>query len=120
MARMFLAECCWPGVSVADVAETLARAEALHNEENGVAPVRLVDSLLIPEDEIVLSIFEGPSAGAVHAAAQQIELPCDRVVETIWLTARRDNPIPRGRRRPPVTGWWTATARGKRTRGANS
>jgi hypothetical protein len=69
-------ECYWPGVSERLVTETLARGAAM-------ATVRHLDSVLIPADEIVLSLFEGPSAEAVLSATRRAGLPSERVVESV-------------------------------------
>jgi hypothetical protein len=79
MTQTYLVECYWPGVSERQVTETLARSAVLPAD----VAVRHLDSVLIPADEIVLSLFEGPSAEAVLAATRQVGLPSERVVESV-------------------------------------
>ncbi len=42
-------------------------------------PVRFVRSILVPDDETCLLLYEAASADAVHAAAQRAEMPFERV-----------------------------------------
>ena len=81
-ARSFIAECFWPGVSEAEVAALDSRAAASAGwlTEAG-DPVRFLGSILIREDEVVLCQFEG-AADAVRRAAEQAEIPFERIVET--------------------------------------
>jgi len=81
MTCTYLVECYWPGVSERQVAETLARGAALDAEVG----VRHLESVLIPADEIVLSLFEGPSAEAVLSATRRVGLPSERIVESVRM-----------------------------------
>jgi hypothetical protein len=78
MAQTYLVECYWPGVEIDAVQAALARAGAERE-------VQCVDSILIPEDEIVLCVFEGPSANAVRDASLRSGLPSERVTPSIQL-----------------------------------
>jgi hypothetical protein len=80
MARTYLVECYWPGVSEALLAESMdvaARADG----------VRHLESLLIPADEIVLAVFEASSTESVGEATRAAALPCERVIEIVRLAA---------------------------------
>jgi uncharacterized protein DUF4242 len=79
MADTYLVECYWPGVDPHDVAEALDRAAS---EEQ----VQCLDSILVPEDEIVLCLFVGPSADAVRDASRRSGLPSERVTRSIRMT----------------------------------
>lgn len=74
----YLVECYWPGVAAGDVAAALARATR-------EVEVHCLDSILVPEDEIVLCIFEGPSAEAVRDASRRSGLPSERVTRSIQV-----------------------------------
>jgi Nickel responsive protein SCO4226-like len=78
VSRTYLVECYWPGVDAGAVEAALARADA---EED----VQCVDTILVPEDEIVLCLFKGPSAQAVRAATLRSGLPSERVTPSIRL-----------------------------------
>jgi hypothetical protein len=78
----FVAECFWTGVRADDLSALDQRAE---RSAAGLAgegeQVRYLGSLLVREDEVVLCFFEGSAAG-VRRAAEQAEIPFDRIVET--------------------------------------
>jgi uncharacterized protein DUF4242 len=78
MANTYLVECYWPGVEADVVQAALARARA-------EGEVQCVDSILVPEDEIVLCVFEGPSADAVRDASLRSGFPSERVTPSIQL-----------------------------------
>jgi hypothetical protein len=82
VTQTFFVECYWPGVSEHDVASAVER---LPNEES----VSLLESILVPDDEIVLCVFEGPSAEAVRASACSCGLPAERIVDCVQLPVRR-------------------------------
>ena len=79
----FVAECFWTGVRADDLSALDQRAE---RSTAGLAgegeQVRYLGSLLVREDEVVLCFFEG-SAASVRKAAEQAEIPFDRILETI-------------------------------------
>jgi Protein of unknown function (DUF4242) len=78
----FVAECFWTGVSGDDLPALDQRAQ---KSAAGLASegeqVRYLGSLLVREDEVVLCFFEG-SAASVRRAAEQAEIPFDRILET--------------------------------------
>jgi hypothetical protein len=80
----YFVECYWPGVKAHDVA---AAVERHSGEPSGQEPVALLESILVPVDEIVLCIFEGPSAEAVGASARSCGLPAERIVDCVQLQA---------------------------------
>ena len=94
--QTYLVECYWPGVSEPQLLDAIAHtgSEGDTVTDDGV---RLVDSVLIPTDEIVLCVFEGSSEGAVRAAAQRAGLPAERVVESVRVSPGSKRP--RSRRR---------------------
>lgn len=77
MPRTYLVECYWPGVTEADLAAALARPE-----DEGA---HCLESILVPEDEIVLCVYEGPSEEAVRQASRRSGLPSERITESIRL-----------------------------------
>ena len=82
MTQTYLVECFWPGVSerrVARAVEQLACTGAPDGE------VVWVDSILVPEDEIVLCVFAGRSADAVRASANRAGLPAERIVTCVQV-----------------------------------
>lgn len=83
-AVLYAAKCYWPGVSQADV-ESVGRrlAEPRRNRE-----VAYRGSLLFSEDELVLCLFEGSSRAAVKRISERAGIPCERVMDSVWLQAR--------------------------------
>jgi Protein of unknown function (DUF4242) len=82
MGDTYLVECYWPGVAPRDVAAALERAAAEQD-------VRCLDSILMPEDEIVLCLFAGPSAETVRDATRRAGLPAEQVTRTIRIEPLR-------------------------------
>jgi non-ribosomal peptide synthetase component F len=77
----YLTECFWPGVGAAELRELDERARAAAADITAAGqPVQYLGSLLMREDEVVLCLFAG-SPDAVRAAAEQAEVPFDRIVE---------------------------------------
>ena len=56
-------------------------------EMNGEGvPIRDIGCTLIPGEEVVFSVYEGPSAGAVRQLNEQAGIPVSRIVEAIAVT----------------------------------
>ncbi len=79
-AAQHLAECFWPGVTEGDrrLLDERARASAaaLSSSEE---PVHYLGSILIPQDEVVLCLFDGSQA-AVQRAAERARIPFERIL----------------------------------------
>ena len=86
MAQTYLVECLWPGVSEELLAETARAATA----ESGVDEVSCLETILVPQDEIVFCLFAGPSAERVGDVARHAGLPVERVSESV-RTTREEN-----------------------------
>jgi uncharacterized protein DUF4242 len=72
-----IAECLLPGITSA-IAEELGeqvKAELARSR----SPVTFIGSLLMPEDEVLLCLFAGPSA-EVRTISEQAGLPFERIV----------------------------------------
>jgi hypothetical protein len=48
-------------------------------------PVREISCTLIPGEEVVFSVYEGPSAAAVRQLNERARIPISRVVEAIAM-----------------------------------
>jgi hypothetical protein len=84
MARTFLVECYWPGVTEPEHAAAAARAEAVARElRSGGLLIDFLDTLLVPRDEIAFFRFAAPSRKQVELASARALLPFDRVVEYV-------------------------------------
>jgi hypothetical protein len=88
---LYAAKCYWPGVTQADleqVAERAARA-GLGSGRDGVA---YLGSLLFAADDLVLCLFHGPSRAAVIQVSDRLGIPCERLIDSLWLGPRRSRP----------------------------
>jgi hypothetical protein len=89
---LYAAKCYWPGVTRSRLEQVSVRAaESL--PEPGLPEVTYRGSLLFSADELVLCLFEGPSAVAVKQASEQVGIPCERVMGSVWLRPQ-DSRIP--------------------------
>jgi hypothetical protein len=76
----FIAECFWAGVSEDAVRELDQRIRATVAEMSSAdGHVRYSGSLLMPTDEVVLFLFEGPE-DQVRTAAERAAVPFDRIL----------------------------------------
>lgn len=83
MTPTYLVECYWPGADEAQLAATAARADLAARDLSGDGGrVAYLRSILVPEDEIVLCLFEADSAELVREASARAELPFERIVAT--------------------------------------
>ena len=79
---LYTAKCFWPGVRETDI----DRLEPISASTNGVT---YAGALLFPEDELVLCFFESTSRAAVRRASEQAGIPCERVMQAVWLPSTR-------------------------------
>jgi len=73
---LYTAKCFWPGVAEEDVRLAAARASGLKG------------ALYLPADELLLCLFEAESAALVKRESERAGLPCERVIETVWIHSR--------------------------------
>jgi hypothetical protein len=82
----YIVERYWPGVTEERLAQAIVRSKeviALMNQEG--TPIRYLRSTLVPGDEVVFSLYEGPSAEAIREANERAQIHFDRIVEAIDL-----------------------------------
>ena len=80
----FLAECYWPGVTEAALAEVLGRARTAAEElrrEGRV--VTLAGSWLVPADEVAFLIVDAETLDEAHAMSERAGVPFERIVEAV-------------------------------------
>jgi hypothetical protein len=77
---LYAAKCFWPGVTEDELRAAAARA----GSETGQRPA-FRGALFLPHDELVLCLFEASSGTAVKRASEQAGMPCERVIETVWV-----------------------------------
>jgi hypothetical protein len=88
---LYAANCYWPGVSQSEVERVAFRAAQARCEPDH-ADVRYRGSLLFASDDLVLCLFEGPSRTAVKRASERVGIPCERVMDSVWLDPDRSSP----------------------------
>ncbi len=82
-AVLYTAKCFWPGVAEEDLRHAAARAE-----NRNASGVLFTGALYLPADELVLCLFEAASPAAVKTASERAGMPCERVIETVWVSPR--------------------------------
>jgi hypothetical protein len=88
---LYAAKCYWPGVDRTKLEQVAARA-AEATSEPGTRDVSYRGALLFSEDDLVLCLFEAPSRTAVKRASDLAGIPCERVMNSVWLTPHRTAP----------------------------
>jgi hypothetical protein len=81
-AVLYTAKCFWPGVTEDELRTAASRAEtggATH------ADTAFRGALYLPHDSVVLCLFESPSRGSVKHASEDAGMPCERVIESVWV-----------------------------------
>ena len=85
---LYAAKCYWPGVDQRELRRVTARALRAYGRPAREGAVAYVGSLLFADDELVLCLFDGPSRAAVKRASNRAGIPCERVMDSVWLDAR--------------------------------
>jgi hypothetical protein len=87
---LYAAKCYWPGVTQTEVEEAAARA-AEASSPLAQREVAYLGSLLFSDDELVLCLFDGPTRAAVKRATERAGMPCERLMDSVWLKPDRVN-----------------------------
>jgi hypothetical protein len=83
----FLVERYWPGVTRELIIEAIERSRRVMAEMSAEgAHVRDVSCTFIPGEEVVFSVYEGPSAAAVRRLNERAGIPVSRIVEAIRIS----------------------------------
>jgi uncharacterized protein DUF4242 len=84
-AVLYTAKCFWPGIT-----EKKLRLSADHAASGeSAAHARFRGALYLPSDELVLCLFDAGTREQVKQASEQAGLPCERIIETVWLPPGR-------------------------------
>jgi hypothetical protein len=79
---LYTAKCFWPGVTEGELRLAAGRAGG----ETGAPPdAAFRGALYLPGDELVLCLFDSSSRAAVKGASERAGMPCERVIETVWV-----------------------------------
>jgi uncharacterized protein DUF4242 len=81
---LYTAKCYWPGVTEDEVrlASTHARHDSAERRDTAYR-----GTLYLPVDEVALCLFEASSREAVKQSSERSGMPCERVIETVWIAA---------------------------------
>jgi len=90
---LYAAKCYWPGVTKGDVERVAARA-GLAGLASGSDTVTYLGSLLFAGDDLVLCLFQGPSRAAVIRASDRLGIPCERLMDSLWLGPDQSSQAP--------------------------
>jgi Protein of unknown function (DUF4242) len=83
----YLVERYWPGVTSELLLDALNRGRRVMGQMHAEGTdVRDISCILIPGEEVVFSMYEGPSAAAVRQLNERADIPVSRIVEAIAVT----------------------------------
>jgi Nickel responsive protein SCO4226-like len=78
---LYAAKCYWPGVTERELEQVADRA----GRTPAARDVAYLGALLFIADDLVLCLFEASSRAAVTRASEQLGIPCERVMDPVWL-----------------------------------
>jgi hypothetical protein len=82
---LYTAKCFWPGVTEDELRVAAARVGGETGKQR--PPARFRGALYLPRDELVLCLFESTSRASVKRASECAGMPCERVIDTVWVAA---------------------------------
>lgn len=86
----YLVERYWPEVTSERLLEALERGRWVMEQMTGEGtPIRDVSCTLVPAEEVVFSVYDGPSEAAVRQFNERADIPVSRIVEAIVVTGGR-------------------------------
>src|SRR6266568_6900609 len=95
----YLVERYWPGVTSELLLEAADRARHVIAEMTREGTrIRDVSCILIPAEEVVFSVYEGPSAAAVRELSERAGIPVSRIVDAIAISGAGQTALPERRR----------------------
>jgi hypothetical protein len=84
----YLVERYWPGVTMERLLEAIERGRRVMEQMSGQGTyIRDISCTLIPGEEVVFSVYEGPSAVEVRELNERADIPVSRIVEAIVVTS---------------------------------
>jgi hypothetical protein len=79
---LYTAKCFWPGVTEDELRFAATRAESQTGKR---LQAIFQGALYLPGDELVLCLFDSSSRAAVKRASERAGIPCERVIDTVWV-----------------------------------
>jgi hypothetical protein len=84
---LYLVERYWPGVTAGLLRQALERCRQVIEEMKGQGTdIRDISCTLIPGEEVVFSLYEGPSALVIRQLNERADVPVSRIVEAIEVS----------------------------------
>jgi hypothetical protein len=84
---MYLVERYWPGVTAGLLRQGLERCRQVIEEMRGQGTdIRDISCTLIPGEEVVFSLYEGPSAQVIRQLNERADVPVSRIVQAIEIS----------------------------------
>jgi hypothetical protein len=83
----YVVECYWPTISEHEAKAALA---GIARSQEGISPTERVwplGCILVPSDGLALFLIAGPSAEVIRKVGEVVQLPFDRIVESISIAA---------------------------------
>jgi hypothetical protein len=86
----YLVERYWPGVTIERLLDALRRSRQVMSGEG--TRLRHITTTLIPGEEVVLSVYEGPSVAAVVQLNERADMLVSRIVDAIAVIGDQEAP----------------------------
>jgi hypothetical protein len=84
----YLVERYWPGVTSERLREALKRGRRVIEEMSAEGTrVREISCILVPGEEVVFTVYEGPSSLSVRHLNERAGIPVSRIVDATVVTA---------------------------------
>jgi hypothetical protein len=84
---LYTAKCFWPGAGEDEIRLAASRA----SRETAQDHASFRGALYLPADELVLCLFEAMSPSSVKSRSESAGMPCERVIETVWIGPRQES-----------------------------
>ena len=91
---LYTAKCFWPGAGEDEIRLAASRASRQAVQHHAV----FRGALYLPADELVLCVFEAISPSSVKSESESAGMPCERVIETVWIGPEREGESERRRK----------------------
>jgi len=78
---LYTAKCFWPGVTEGELRLAAGRTGAASRSLQAT----FRGALYLPDDELVLCLFDAASRLDAKQASERAGMPCERVMETVWV-----------------------------------
>ena len=82
---LYTAKCYWPGIDAVEFDRVASSRLSRRSTESLSIVYR--GALLFPDDDLVLCLFGAASRAAVKQAAERARVPCERIIDSVWLPA---------------------------------